>query len=343
MDSSYEVEPLLNADTLLILARLVEEEFAEESGDEEEDARLPERLTRRQWPRKDYAMSQQAQMLLNSTHHDPNSTDNRDFRDTYRIPVLVFEEICAFVLPHYDKLPADCTGRRGVPFKLKVLMCFFILSTGMTFLAAAKIVGCDKETIRVFFLLFLRVGAKHLAPIYIKLPQTDEEVRRAVDTYSEDNLPGCMGSIDCTHIGWTRARSSVRSWYVGKEGVPTVAFQVIVDHSTRIMAVSDIYPGTHTDQHISRLDLELNMIRFAALFANFVFSILVSPGISEFICGVYLIADGGYQHWRVLQQTNKLNTGLHSHLNLQQTDDSFLSRSKSARISHASGVQPHGR
>jgi hypothetical protein len=264
-------------------------------------------------------MSQQAQMLLNSTHHDPNSTDNRDFRDTYRLPVLVFEEICQFVHPHYDKSGADCTGRPAVPFKLKVLMCFFILSTGMTFLAAAKVVGCDKETIRVFFLLFLRVGAKYLAPIYIKMPQTDEEVRRAVDTYREYDLPGCMGSIDCTHIGWTRARSSVRSWYVGKEGVPTVAFQVIVDHSTRIMAVSDIYPGSHTDCHISRLDLQVNMIRFAALFANFVFSILVSPGVSEFIYGVYLIADGGYQHWRVLQQTNKLNTGLHSKLNLQQS------------------------
>jgi hypothetical protein len=312
MDYSYEVEPLLNADTLLMIARLLAEEFAEESGDEEEDVRLPEPLTRRQWPRKNYAMSQQAQMLLNSTHHDSNSTDNRDFRATYRLPVVVFEEICDFVFPHYAKDTADCTGRPGVPFKLKVLMCFFILSTGMTFLAAAKIVGCDKETIRTFFLLFLRVGAKYLAPIWIKLPQTDEEVRSAVDTYFEDNLPGCMGSIDCTHIGWTRARSSVRSWYVGKEGVPTVAFQVIVDHSTRILAVSDIYPGSHTDCHISRLDLQVNMIRFAALFAGFMFSILVSPGVSEFIHGVYLIADGGYQYWRVLQQTNKLNTGLHS-------------------------------
>jgi hypothetical protein len=339
-DYSYEVEPLLNGDTLLMIARLVAEEFAEESGDEEEDVREP--LTRRQWPRKNYAMSQQAQMLLNSTHHDPYSTDNRDFRATYRIPVLVFEEQCEFLFPHYAKDPADCTGRPGVPFKLKVLMCYFILSTGMTFRAAAKIVGCDKETIRVFFLLFLRVNAKHLAPIYIKLPQTEEEVRRAVDTYSEDDLPGCMGSIDCTHIGWTRCRSSVRSWYVGKEGVPTVAFQVIVDHSTRIMAVSDVYPGTHTDCHISRLDAQLYAIRCAFLFVNFVFSILVSPGVSEFIMGVYLIADGGYQHWRVLQQTNKLNTGLHSHLNLQQTNH-FLSRSKSARISGASGVQPQGR
>jgi len=180
----------------------------------------------------------------------------------------------------------------------------------MTFLAAGKIVGCSKETMRTFFLLFIRIGATQLAARCIKLPETEAELQRAVDTYAGDDLPGCMVSIDCTHIGWTRARSSVRSWYVGKEGVPTVAFQVIVDHSTRVMAVSNVYPGTHTDITIARLDHQLGLIRMFNLFTLFAFSILVAPGVREVVLGVYLIADGGYQKWRVLQQTNKLNTGL---------------------------------
>ena len=97
----------------------------------------------------------------------------------------------------------------------------------------------------------------------------------------------------------------------GKEGVPTVAIQVIVDHSTRILAVSDCFPGSHTDISIARLDLQINAIRFAALFINFAFSLFVSEGVSEIFQGVYLIADGGYQYWRVLQQTDKLNTEPH--------------------------------
>ena len=94
----------------------------------------------------------------------------------------------------------------------------------------------------------------------------------------------------------------------GKEGVPTVSVQVIVDHSTRVLAVSPCYPGSHTDISIARLDLQVNAIRFAEVFINFAFVLLVAAGISETVYGVYLIADGGYQYWRILQQTNKLNT-----------------------------------
>jgi hypothetical protein len=119
---------------------------------------------------------------------------------------------------------------------------FFMLSTGLSPKGMAHMIGCDEETMRVFFNKFIRAVAS-LAPKWIKLPTTREEVRSIltfvlllheptlqlqshVATYENEGFPGCMGSIDCTHIGWTRSRESVRSWYIGKEGVPTVSFQV---------------------------------------------------------------------------------------------------------------------
>ena len=68
------------------------------------------------------------------------------------------------------------------------------------------------------------------------------------------------------------------------------------------------YPGSHSDMHISRLDLQLNLIRFGALFIHFAFSLFVEAGRMQEFFGVYLIADGGYQYWRVLQQTDKTNS-----------------------------------
>jgi hypothetical protein len=94
----------------------------------------------------------------------------------------------------------------------------------------------------------------------------------------------------------------------GKEGVPTVAVQVIVDHSTRVLAVSGCYPGSHTDITIARLDYQVNAIRTFEVFVEFAFCLLVAAGVPETVYGVYLIADGGYQYWRILQQTNNLNT-----------------------------------
>jgi hypothetical protein len=51
-------------------------------------------------------------------------------------------------------------------------------------------------------------------------------------------------------------------------------------------------------------------MRTEPLFEDFPFSLFVQPGVREINQGVYLIADGGYQYWRVLQQTDRLNTGL---------------------------------
>lgn len=126
----------------------------------------------------------------------------------------------------------------------------------------------------------------------------------------------------------------------GKEGFPTVAFQVIVDHSTRILAVSPCYPGSHTDITISRLDQQINAIRFDSLFADFPFTLFVQPGVGVINQGVYLIADGGYQYWRVLQQTDKLNTGLFlaaAYSMFAQTNK--YCRSSTSRIPFSSGFQ----
>jgi hypothetical protein len=251
--------------------------------------------TRTQYARKDYSCSQAAQMLIHSWHLQPGTKDHRDFRSFYRVPPLFFERFHDWFLPFVPRQPGDCSGRPAVPFKLKLLHCFFMLAHGASALAVCNIIGCDDETMRNFFLEFIRNVEKHLAPLHIRLPETQEELAAAVSTYATESLPGCFGSIDCTHIGWTRARAAVHSWYVGKEGVPTVAFQVIVNHDTKIMSVSDVFPGSHSDESISRLDAAVNTIRFHPLFASFPFQLLSAPGVSVDMAGAYLVSDGGYQ------------------------------------------------
>ena len=251
--------------------------------------------SRTQYARKDYAFNQAAQMLNQGSHLQEGTKDHRDFRKIYRVPPLFFERFHDWYLPFVPRQPGDCTGRPAVPFKLKLLHCFFMLAHGTSALAVSAIIGCDDETMRVFFLAFIRTVQKHLAPSRIRLPETEDELAAAVSTYATESLPGCFGSIDCTHIGWTRARAAVSSWFVGKEGVPTVSFQVIVDHDTKIMSVSDVFPGSHSDESISRLDAAVNLIRFAPLFVSFAFVLLSAPGVYVDMAGAYLVADSGYQ------------------------------------------------
>jgi hypothetical protein len=212
--------PVLNAVTMCFIGQMFVnalKDLSDESDeDENDDGSGHARVPRRQYPRKNYSCSQHAQMLLNQTHLDQTSRDFRDFRDIFRVPSLFFEDMVAFAARHYPHKSSDAVGRPAVPTNLKVLCCFFILSTGISFKAMAFTIGCDHETIRVFYLFFLDAVVEHLAPRVIKMPANESELAAAVDTYADQHLPGCMGSIDCTHIGWVRARSAVRSWFVGE-------------------------------------------------------------------------------------------------------------------------------
>ncbi len=233
MDNAFEsidnFSPSLNAGVISALSQVVVDAFesssSASSSEDESDSDGVGRpaLTRRQFPRKDYACSQQAQMLIHGWHLDPRQRDFHDFREVYRIPAVFFEEVYTTFMTFYEIDAGDCTGRPAVSPKLKVLSCFFILGTGVSFKHMAKVIGCGEETIRSFYWLFLTIICEKFGPRFITFPQTDVDIRRCVETYEDQDLPGCLGSIDCTHIGWVNARSSVRSWYVGK----TCAFALL--------------------------------------------------------------------------------------------------------------------
>jgi hypothetical protein len=168
--------------------------------------------------RGDTSKSQMADMLDTNDHLNPASRHGKSFRPVYRIPGTMFEDVYRWIDPNreafgFQKRDHDCCGRPAVPLKLKLLASFFRLSTGLLDKGMASQIGCDEETMRVFFLQFIRTVSKEQGPKWIKLPSTAEQLAAHVATYDiPGGLPGCMGSIDCTHIGWCRARTSVKSW-----------------------------------------------------------------------------------------------------------------------------------
>jgi hypothetical protein len=61
------------------------------------------------------------------------------------------------------------------------------------------------------------------------------------------------------------------------------------------MSLSDVFPGSHSDETISRLDASVNLIRFDPLFTQHPFQLLSQPGVQVEKTGAYLVSDGGYQ------------------------------------------------
>ena len=56
-------------------------------------------------------------------------------------------------------------------------------------------------------------------------------MQAVVDTYTKLGLPGCVGSMDCTHVHWAQCPKYHKVECTGKEGFPTLSFEVVVDHS----------------------------------------------------------------------------------------------------------------
>jgi hypothetical protein len=252
--------------------------------------------------RKDYRDNHWWRMIEGRLHHNIRTTDGRDFRKNFRIPATFFDHIVqwfrdnSWVCKDYDKF-----GRPSVPLELKILACFEMLGRGVPAAIPAQFIGCDAKTIHNFFKLFCAKVALHLSQLHIKFPSSVAEIRECVATYADENLPGCMGSIDCVHVPWPKALASVRSWYVGKEGIPTIAFQVIVDHKRKILSVSQPHPGAHNDKTIASMDPALHAVRTLQAFITFPFRCLTAAGGAA-AYGVYLICDGGYHLWRIMQR-----------------------------------------
>ncbi len=168
--------------------------------------------------RGDISKSQMADMLVSNDHLDTSSRHGKSFRPVYRIPGTMFEDVHRWIDQNrealgFQKYDFDCCGKPAVPLKLKTLASFFQLSTGLLSKGMAHQIGCDEETMRVFFLRFIRSVSTEQGPKWIKLPSTAEQLAEHVASYDyPGGLPGCMGSIDCTHLGWCRARTSVKSW-----------------------------------------------------------------------------------------------------------------------------------
>lgn len=68
---------------------------------------------------------------------------------------------------------------------------------------------------------------------------------------------GAMGSIDVTHVAWARAPFSHGPRYVEKERCGTLAYEVVVDHHGRILAVTRKGIVEHTTMGVSYASTKL--------------------------------------------------------------------------------------
>ena len=87
-------------------------------------------------------------------------------------------------------------------------------------------------------------------------------------TFNKLGFPGCIGSIDCTHINWENCPQVWQNMFTGKSGGPTVKFEVVVDHDRRVLHVSEAFTGVAHDQSVMENDPFPRDIAYGKLYVN---------------------------------------------------------------------------
>ena len=122
-------------------------------------------------------------------------------------------------------------------------------------------------------------------------------------------MVGCAFSTDVVHIAWDRCPAAKSNFYSGKEGHPTVAYEVAVSHRKEVFASTPGHPGARNDKTIVRYDAFIQDIRQGRLWNNVSYRLPRPGGSFETLGNVWGLVDGGYHKWKELISTDRLAAG----------------------------------
>jgi hypothetical protein len=140
---------------------------------------------------------------------DMNTWEARLFRKIFRLPFDIFLKLYDMTISNgwYDPHRKDCTNLLCKDLELLLLGVLYTLATGDSHLYVWIQNDISKEVHRKFFIHWTsKFAEKKDEYVYIlrEEEEDDDQLQRILNDYSSIGLPGCIGSVDCVHIGWNR-------------------------------------------------------------------------------------------------------------------------------------------
>ena len=232
---------------------------------------------------------------------DASSYDGKTFRRRFGIPYKIFHSINKDWLRHGEfRKEGDALGQERTDSRILLLGCFRFLAKGITFDAVEELSNVSLAYFHVFFKKFVDWFPKCYNKDWIVFPSDNVGVRHVEARYASRALPGCVGSIDCVHLGWDMCPAGFQADCLGKEGFPTLVFEVIVSYTRRIMAVTPSFFGAWNDKTVVKFDQTVTKLRTDPFYTQYSWDVVDSQGRTSSQKGLYLICDGGYLSWQTL-------------------------------------------
>ena len=150
---------------------------------------------------------------------------------------------------------------------------------------------------RTFFHKFVAWFVERYYDTWVKWPETEDELRHCEQLYARQGLPGCIASMDGVHLAWDNTPAPASAQHRGKEGYPTLVFNVCVSHTRRILNVAGAFPGARNDKTTVKVDTFVRAVRTMAVYTEYAFRLLRFTGQQALMKGAWILCDGGYHTW----------------------------------------------
>ena len=260
--------------------------------------------------RNKYKDSVWARMLQDNADElaTPGSEAAKTFRSRFRVPYPIFLKLLEMTNEWHDETKSDAAGRASIPTALKLLGVLRILGRATCFDGILELSGISVSTMQRFFHEFTAWFRKEVYPKFVSTPTTLSELMDIQAAYAALGLPGAIGSMDVVHLAWCMCPAFLANLATGKEGYPSIAYNVICDHQGRALAVLTGAYGSTNDKTIVRFDDFVDDVRCDVFFRDFQYEVRTGPEPHDrkMECGAWLIIDGGYHKWPETQAASKV-------------------------------------
>lgn len=147
-----------------------------------------------------------------------------------------------------------------------------------------------------------------LYPKFVHPPRTPEEIASAMGPYIAVGMNGCLGSTDAVHEKWDMCPADQKCIHTGKEGFPTIVYNVTSTHDGAATHVSSGSYGSCNDKTLIRFDEFIADLRTLGTYKECEYELFTAPGVTETVKGLYVVVDGGYHRWRSTMSASRFRT-----------------------------------
>lgn len=251
---------------------------------------------------------------------------HKKFRNRFRMPYpqyLELLELCradASAGGPLNRWRHDRPSNRGTPpapIQLLILASLRYLGRGWTFDDVEEATAISRDVLRKFHHAFIEFGATVLFPQWVRGPETLEEARAISYEFTLAGFPGCIGSMDASHIQSERISYRIRQSHLAHK-MPFTArtYNIITNHRRRILSTTTGHPARWNDKTLVTFDgLACTLNEGSNFLKDLRFELYQYDEANNVVIqkysGAWLLVDNGYLNWAVtvppMKDTNTMS------------------------------------